>query len=145
MRYIQKVEIDCSDIKKVKSEFNNILFLKHLTKLLPVKIIEWDGTYDGAKAHLAFWFFGWRDFIVNHKENSENKISFSFVDEGINLPFYLKNWRHKHEAYKENDFIIIKDEVNFTADSKFLDLFLFPLLVMPILIRKIFYKTYNWD
>ena len=56
MRYIQKVEIDCSDIKKVKSEFNNILFLKHLTKLLPVKIIEWDGTYDGAKAHLAFWF-----------------------------------------------------------------------------------------
>ena len=79
MRYIQKVKIDCSDIKKVKGEFNNILFLKHLTKLLPVKIIEWDGTYDGAKAHLAFWFFGWRDFIVNHRENIEDDIKFSFV------------------------------------------------------------------
>ena len=144
MRYIQKVEIGCSDMKKVKGEFNNILFLKHLTKLLPVKIIEWDGTYDGAKAHLAFWFFGWRDFIVNHRENIEDDVKFSFVDEGISLPFYLKSWRHIHGAYKERDLIIIKDEVNFTTDSKFLDLILFPMLVMPIIIRKILYKTYDW-
>ncbi|MAV70316.1 MAG: hypothetical protein CMG04_06080 [Candidatus Marinimicrobia bacterium] len=144
MRYIQKVKIDCSDIKKVKGEFNNILFLKHLTKLLPVKIIEWDGTYDGAKAHLAFWFFGWRDFIVNHRENIEDDIKFSFVDEGISLPFYLKSWRHIHGAYKERDLIIIKDEVNFTTNSKFLDLILFPMLMMPIIIRKILYKTYDW-
>ena len=144
MRYIQKVEIGCSDIKKVKGEFNNILFLKHLTKLLPVKIIEWDGTYDGAKAHLAFWFFGWRDFIVNHRENIEDDIKFSFVDEGISLPFYLKSWRHIHGAYKERDLIIIKDEVNFTTNSKFLDLILFPMLMMPIIIRKILYKTYDW-
>lgn len=144
MRYIQKVEIGCSDMKKVKGEFNNILFLKHLTKLLPVKIIEWDGTYDGAKAHLAFWFFGWRDFIVNHRENIEDDVKFSFVDEGISLPFYLKSWRHIHGAYKERDLIIIKDEVNFTTDSKFLDLIIFPMLVMPIIIRKILYKTYDW-
>ena len=144
MRYIQKVEIGCNDIKKVKGEFNNILFLKHLTKLLPVKIIEWDGTYDGAKAHLAFWLFGWRDFIVNHRENTEDDVKFSFVDEGISLPFYLKSWRHIHGAYKERDLIIIKDEVNFTTDSKFLDLILFPMLVMPIFIRKILYKTYDW-
>ena len=144
MRYIQKVEIGCNDIKKVKGEFNNILFLKHLTKLLPVKIIEWDGTYDGAKAHLAFWFFGWRDFIVNHRENTEDDVKFSFVDEGMSLPFYLKSWRHIHGAYKERGLIIIKDEVNFTTDSKFLDLILFPMLVMPIIIRKILYKTYDW-
>ena len=145
MEYIQKVEIDCNDIKEVKNEFNNLMFLKHLTKPLPLKIIEWDGTDDGAKAHLAVWFFGWKDFIVEHAENIENEIGFSFVDEGTCLPFHLKNWRHKHGAYKTDQRIFIKDEVCFTTESKFLDIILFPILVLPIIIRKIFYKTYNWE
>jgi len=145
MRYVQRVKINCSDIKTVKDEFNNLLFLKHLTKPLPVKIIEWDGTEDRAKAHLAFWFFGWRDFIVQHKNNVETKSEFSFIDEGKSLPFFLKKWRHKHGAYKTKDYITIKDEVFFTTKNTILDLTLFPVLVLPIIIRKVLYKTYNWE
>ena len=142
MEYIQKVEIDCNDIKKVKNEFNNLMFLKHLTKPLPLKIIEWDGTDDGAKAHLAFWFFGWKDFKVKHQDYKKRSSFLSFIDKGFVLPFGLTFWEHKHTVEKVDSKILVKDLLEFSHGSKVLEYLLFPILVSPIFIRKILYHLY---
>ena len=56
MRYRQSVIIKNVTLQKANETFNDIKFLKHLIALQPVKIINWDGTYDGAEAHMKFWF-----------------------------------------------------------------------------------------
>ena len=67
-------------MEDAKSAFNDINFLNHLIALQPVKVIKWDGTFDGAIAHMRFWFFGWKDFIVEHNSNEEKRGSFSFKE-----------------------------------------------------------------
>ena len=57
MNYKQTVIIKNVSLSQANKTFNDIKFLKYLITLQPVKIIRWDGTYDGAKAHMKFWFF----------------------------------------------------------------------------------------
>ena len=56
MKYRQSVVIKNVTLQKANETFNDIKFLKYLIALQPVKIINWDGTYDGAEAHMKFWF-----------------------------------------------------------------------------------------
>ena len=56
MKYRQSVIIKNVTLQKANETFNDIKFLKYLIALQPVKIINWDGTYDGAEAHMKFWF-----------------------------------------------------------------------------------------
>ena len=80
--------------------------------LQPVKIINWDGTYDGAEAHMKFWFFGWKDFKVTHGENRSEKNLFSFKDIGSVLPFGLSKWEHTHIVLKKENNVEIVDELS---------------------------------
>ena len=54
------------------------------------KIINWEGTFDGAEAHMKFWFFGWKDFKVTHDENRNEKNLFSFKDIGFLHPLQIE-------------------------------------------------------
>ena len=54
MNYKQTVIIKNVSLSQANKTFNDIKFLKYLITLQPVKIIRWDGTYDGAKAHMNF-------------------------------------------------------------------------------------------
>ena len=54
MRYKQTVLIRNVSLKNANETFNDIKFLKYLIALQPVKVIRWDGTYDGAIAHMRF-------------------------------------------------------------------------------------------
>jgi len=103
MRYRQEVFIRDVSLKKANETFKDIKFLKYLIALQPVKVIRWDGTYDGAVAHMKFWFFGWKDFIVSHGNNKHDKTSFSFKDIGTSLPFGLTLWEHVHKVVEIGD------------------------------------------
>ena len=145
MRYKQTVLIRNVSLKNANETFNDIKFLKYLIALQPVKVIRWDGTYDGAIAHMRFWFFGWKDFIVSHGDNKRDENSFSFKDSGTNLPFGLTLWEHVHRVVKTDDNIKIIDEVFFLGKSSLVMFFVTPILILPIFLRKILYKTYTWN
>ena len=144
MKYKQTVLIKKVSLNQANKTFNDIKFLKYLITLQPVKIIRWDGTYDGAKAHMKFWFFGWKDFIVQHNSNEKKQNCFSFKDTGHTLPFGLTKWEHTHKVMKVNSDINIIDIIHFECKSKILGAFVYPVLISPIFIRKILYQTYNW-
>tara|TARA_B000000557_G_scaffold160608_1_gene130278 strand:+ start:992 stop:1432 length:441 start_codon:yes stop_codon:yes gene_type:complete len=145
MKYKQSVKVKNVTIDNAKIAFNDIDFLKHLITLQPVRVIKWEGTFDGALAHMKFWFFGWRDFIVKHGSNVENDNLFSFMDIGSVLPFGLNKWEHTHKVIQEDSNINIIDNIEFACKVKFVEIFIFPILIAPIIVRKILYKTYNWE
>ena len=144
MKYQQSVIVKNISMEDAKSAFNDINFLNHLIALQPVKVIKWDGTFDGAIAHMSFWLFGWKDFIVQHNSNEENQNSFSFKDTGLTLPFGLTKWEHTHKVMKINSDINIIDVIHFECKNKILGVCVYPILIAPIFIRKILYQTYNW-
>jgi len=145
MKYKQTVLIKKASLDQANKTFNDIKFLKYLIALQPVKIIRWDGTYDGAKAHMKFWFFGWKDFVVTHGENKQDDSFFSFKDIGSILPFGLTKWEHTHEVIKSGKDIKIVDKIYFNGSNRFILFFVSPILIFPIFLRKILYKTYSWS
>ena len=145
MRYKQSVIVKNVSLFDAKKVFCDIDFLRYLISFQPVKVIQWDGTFDGAFAHMRFWFFGWKDFMVMHSNNTSDKVSFSFKDMGSVLPFGLTKWEHTHEVLEDGGNIRIVDNIEFSSKSNFLNYLIFPILIAPIFIRKILYKTYNWS
>ena len=71
--------------------------------------------------------------------------AFSFKDTGFVLPFGLIKWEHSHKVIEEDININIVDSIEFECKSKSIGLLIFPILIAPIVIRKILYKTYNWQ
>ena len=145
MKYRQSVIIKNVTLQKANETFNDIKFLKYLIALQPVKIINWDGTYDGAEAHMKFWFFGWKDFKVTHSENKSEKNLFSFKDIGSVLPFGLSKWEHTHIVLKKENNIEIVDELDFKGPNSLIIFFVAPILIFPIFLRRVLYRTYSWD
>lgn len=143
MRYHQKVKIDNIDFEEVKLAFHDFKFIKYLTKFQPVQILKWDGIKDGDSAHFKFWFFGWRQIIVFHKNymNSENKLSFTDYSK-VSLPLGLSSWNHEHVVRKNNESIYIEDYFEFNHNNKFLAYILYPIMIMPIVMRRITYKIF---
>ena len=71
--------------------------------------------------------------------------SFSFKDTRFVLPFGLIKWEHSHKVIEEDININIVDSIEFECKSKSIGLLIFPILITPIVIRKMLYKTYNWQ
>lgn len=144
MKYKQSVILKNVSIDSARIAFSEISFLKHLIAFQPVKIIDWEGIFDGATAHMSFWFFGWKDFKVKHSDNFKDNDSFSFKDQGLDLPFGLNKWVHEHIVVKRGKNIEIIDKIIFSGNNKFLALIVYPILIAPIFFRKVLYKTYSW-
>ena len=145
MKYKQSVKVKNVTIDNAKIAFNDIAFLKHLITLQPVRVIKWEGTFDGALAHMKFWFFGWKDFKVTHGENRIEKNLFSFKDFGSVLPFGLSKWEHTHIVLKKENNIEIIDELNFKGPNSLIMFFVAPVLIFPIFLRRVLYRTYSWN
>ena len=113
----QEVLIKNVPFKKVIESFHNKDFVRYLIKFQPVEMISWSGIKSGEKAEFRFWFFGWREMSVVHKNYVSNKNQLSFEDHGEVLPFGLVDWRHEHIVKQVKDGILITDLVSFSGES----------------------------
>ena len=112
--------------------------------LQPVKIINWDGTYDGAEAHMKFWFLDGKILKLLMAKIGEKNL-FSFKDIGSVLPFGLSKWEHTHIVLKKENNVEIVDELNFKGSNNLIMFFVAPVLIFPIFLRRVLYRTYSWD
>ncbi|GIS53797.1 hypothetical protein Ct9H90mP29_08390 [bacterium] len=67
MSFEQKVLIRGVEPLDVIRCFHDRKFVEFLTALQPVKIKSWRGINDEMEASFSFWFFGWREIRVVHK------------------------------------------------------------------------------
>ncbi|MBL52128.1 MAG: hypothetical protein CMG57_09250 [Candidatus Marinimicrobia bacterium] len=142
MIFQQRTVIKNKDVSNVISSFEDENFLKYLTFAQPVKIVEWNGIDNGKKASFLFWFFGWRKISVTHMNYVKRKNYLFFTDVGNSLPFGLNNWEHHHIVKTHYDGSIIIDKIFIDTDNLIKKYFFTPIMLFPILIRKITYKLW---
>lgn len=130
-------------VHQVMSGFTEDLFLKLSPPFPPVKLLQFDGsrTGDVVSLELNFLFFRqtWTSHITHHEETADR---FSFIDEGVLLPFFLGSWRHHHiiEAHPEGSVII--DDISFRGRWFWMTPLLYPLLFLQFAYRKPIYRRY---
>jgi ligand-binding SRPBCC domain-containing protein len=133
-----------SDFLKVKDKFNEELFVKLNPPFPPVELKEFGGCEKGDKVHLRLNFiFFKQDWISEITfDNTDDKV-FEFIDEGTQLPFFLKSWKHHHIVEKidsSGSFII--DDVTFKSPFMLIDFLLYPVLWLQFAYRKPIYKKF---
>jgi ligand-binding SRPBCC domain-containing protein len=126
---------------QVKAGFNETLFKELSPPFPPVKLLRFDGSTKGdlVTLELNFIFFKqkWTSEIVADLTD-ENE--FYFIDKGIQLPFFLKKWTHKHRILKDGERSIIRDEIDYEAPFGLLTWLLYPALFLQFTYRKPIYK-----
>lgn len=132
-------------VSEVWQQFDDKLLLKLSPPFPPVRLISF-GHKIGEKVTLELNFFILRQLwvsLITESEVSQHE-SF-FVDEGIQLPFFLKYWRHKHrivkntELHSKNSSVII-DEIEFRTPTVLTDYIFYPILYLQFLYRKPIYQ-----
>tara|TARA_B100001113_G_C20867165_1_gene516640 strand:- start:197 stop:631 length:435 start_codon:yes stop_codon:yes gene_type:complete len=144
LKYSHKVKIESVDFDDVKLAFHQYSFISFLTKLQPVKILSWDGIESGKKAKFKFWFFGWKYLTVCHEKYINTNSRLSFYDKGVDLPMGIKFWSHFHAVRKSEGLVYIEDLFEYRHENKIIEKILYPIMIAPIIVRKITYKLYFW-
>lgn len=125
----------------VKSGFNESLFKKLSPPFPPVKLLRFDGSRKGdfVTLELDFIFFKqkWTSEII---EDWTTELEFYFVDQGVELPFFLKKWKHKHRVISAGIGSIIRDEIEFEAPFGLMTILLYPVLWVQFAYRKGIYR-----
>ena len=141
-----KINISTSvdkNYREVKEGFTEKLFQKLSPPFPPVKLLRFDGSSKGDIVSLELNFLIFRqkwtsEITADHTDEKE----FFFIDEGIELPFFLKKWKHKHRVIKQGKGSLIKDEIEYQGKFGLMSLLLFPLLYGQFLYRKPIYKRF---
>ena len=142
MQFTQQVKLTKTHPLDVIRSFHDKSFIQYLTAAQPVRIESWNGIDDDKEASFSFWFFGWRKIKVVHKNYSISNSRLYFQDLGTSLPFGLSKWKHEHivEPYKKGSIII--DKVAIDSSSKMKKYLVFPIMIFPILLRRVTYKIW---
>ena len=132
---------------QVKEGFNQQLFSSLNPPFPKVKLKRFDGCKKGdvVTMELLFGFFNqrWESMITANDTTEEY---FFFQDEGKELPFFLKHWKHRHWVKKvDGQSSEIMDDVHFKTGSYFTDLVLLPIMQAQFLYRKPIYKKFFND
>jgi ligand-binding SRPBCC domain-containing protein len=132
-------------MENVWNGFTQKLFLKLAPPFPPVKLVRFDGCLQGniVSMELNFILFkqNWTS-LISEQKTDENEIY--FIDEGTELPFFLKSWKHKHRIVKiENNSEII-DEIEYKTPTILTDYLFYPILYAQFAYRKpIYRKIFN--
>jgi ligand-binding SRPBCC domain-containing protein len=129
---------------EVKAGFTEELFKALNPPFPPVKLLRFDGSSKGdlVTLELNFIFFKqtWTSEIIADQTDEQE---FFFIDAGRKLPFFLKDWRHKHRVVNLGEtHSLIVDEIDYTAPNSLLGLLLYPVLYLQFALRKPVYKRY---
>lgn len=126
----------------VKEGFNEELFLSLNPPFPPVKLKEFGGCEKGNRVHLELNFiFFKQDWISIITYSNTSDAVFEFIDEGTQLPFFLKYWKHHHIVVKiDGGHSFIIDDIEFKSPFLLMDYLLYPVLWLQFVYRKPIYK-----
>lgn len=129
--------------EKVMNGFDQNLFQRLNPPFPPVKLLRFDGSKKGdlVSLQLNFIFFkqNWTSEIT---DEHNSKGHFYFVDQGVELPFFLKQWRHKHVVNAVAGGSEIVDDIYFRTPFRLFDIIMYPVLWLQFMYRKPIYKKY---
>ncbi len=132
------------DPASVISRFDRELF-EALTPPGPgVELIRFDGSRTGDIVHIRLDFFTLfsEDWISEIVEDGQTEEAVYFIDQGKELPFFLRSWKHKHIVQSTETYSIIIDDITFKTPFFLFDLLLYPVLYFQFAYRKPIYQKF---
>jgi ligand-binding SRPBCC domain-containing protein len=127
--------------QQVWAGFDRNLFLLLNPPFPPVKVLRFDGCHKGDEVHLELNFLlfrqVWKSNIVDQQMDAEE---IYFVDEGFQLPFFLKYWRHRHRILRRGNQAEIVDDISFRTPFFLFDYLLYPVMYLQFAYRKPIYR-----
>lgn len=125
--------------------FNRSLFKQLSPPFPPVKIIRFDGCLPGDIVHLELNFLLFRqDWISRITEQQTTDDEIFFVDEGTQLPFFLRYWQHHHRLQRlaagTGHQTLVIDDITFKTPFRLTDYLFYPLMWLQFAYRKPIYK-----
>lgn len=128
-------------LEVVQNGFTQDLFLSLNPPFPKVDLLQFDGCTKGdiVSLKLKFGFFNqvWTSEIT---EDHLTENQWLFVDEGTQLPFFLKQWRHRHLVEREGSRAVITDDIEFSCGFILIDVLMWPALYLQFLYRKPIYR-----
>lgn len=132
-----------SNMEQVWAQFDESLFKALNPPFPPVKLLRFDGSQKGDEVHLLLNFLLfkqlWKSLITDQGEKDGE---IYFVDEGIQLPFFLKKWRHRHRIVRNGRGSTIIDEIEYHTPLPLLDWLMYPAMIGQFLYRKPVYQKF---
>lgn len=129
--------------KEVMRQFDKQLFEALKPSNADMEIVAFTGSKKGNKVHLRFHSPIKAEWISHITEDGVNEREAFFIDEGVELPYPLSYWKHKHIVQKiTDDTSYIIDDISFTGKNHLLSLLLYPAIYAGFYPRKKIYKAY---
>ena len=129
--------------KKVMEAFDRELFEALKPPYGEMEIATFTGSKKGDKVHMKFHKPLRAEWISHITEDGETDLRAWFVDVGVQLPWPLATWTHRHIVEKVDDNnSIIMDDMTFTGKNFLLTLLLYPSLFLGFYPRKKVYQAY---
>ena len=127
---MRKIIVRCrvsSPFHAVVQGFNRQLLESLSPAMMQVRILRYDGQQNGdcftMQIGPPFLNVRWEGKVT---ASGETSASYWFEDVGVQLPFPLKQWKHRHVVRKSGEGAVIMDIVSFTTGNKFLDMLCYP-------------------
>ena len=139
-----KIKIETSVEKgylDVKRGFDESLFQKLSPPFPPVKVLRFDGCEKGGQVSLELNFLLFKQkWTSDITDDHTDELEFYFVDEGVELPFFLRKWKHKHRVISTGLQSKIVDEIDFESPFSWMNWVMYPLLWLQFAYRKPIYR-----
>jgi ligand-binding SRPBCC domain-containing protein len=127
---------------EVFDAFSKELF-EYLAPKGQLNLLQFDGCHKGDLIKIQFlkpFKTIWISEITANGISADNAF---FIDEGVTLPFGLKEWRHQHIITKTGEgSCVINDFIEYKGQNKLITLFHFIPLYLSFYQRKAKYKSY---
>lgn len=127
----------------VMERFDRQLFEALKPNMGEMEIVEFTGSKKGDRVHIRFTSPVQAEWVSVITEDGVDEKEAYFIDEGVQLPFPLAYWQHKHIVQKvtENTSLII-DDITFRGKNKLLTLALYPAIYLGFKPRSRIYQAY---
>lgn len=131
-----------ASLPAVRAAFTQSLLEQLNPPFPPAKLLRYDGEEPGNEVWIGLNFIlfkqVWKSVIT---EQQQQPHVFYFIDKGVQLPFFLRSWQHKHllEALPTGGTRIV-DELQFTTPFWLPGFFARPLFAGLMWYRRPIYK-----
>ncbi|MGW8123342.1 SRPBCC family protein [Roseivirga echinicomitans] len=131
------------DLMNVKDGFNERLFIRLSPPYPRVVLKRYDGCERGniVAITLDFGIFK-QEWVSEIVSQSLSEACFEFVDVGKKLPFFIKEWKHRHIIRRMNSGAEIVDDIEFSTPFLLLNYLMYPLFYFQFLYRKPIYRKW---
>lgn len=132
-------------LPEIRGRFTEALFRFVIPPGTKIKFLDFGGCNPGNELRMELKLLGvlpqsWHNLITEMHEDAR---SWSFTDEGLQVPFPIRNWKHRHLVEQiEPGICLIRDQIRFSTSPKWLAFLMLPVLRLPFVLRKAKYQEF---